>query len=87
MVDRYDTAFNGVYLCVASLQGHCRGWGHRVRRSLGRGCHYLGLSVLNITNYIVAEATFMDSLNPSRNYNWDYIYTTNEYGVKDYMYD
>ncbi|KAK8400326.1 hypothetical protein O3P69_003196 [Scylla paramamosain] len=68
-------------------KGHCRGWGHRVRRSLGRGCHYLGLSVLNITNYIVAEATFMGSVNPSRNYDWDYIYSTNEYGVKDYMYD
>ncbi|XP_045111082.1 putative uncharacterized protein DDB_G0292292 isoform X2 [Portunus trituberculatus] len=68
-------------------KGHCRGWGHRVRRSLGRGCHYLGLSVLNITNYIVAEATFMGSVNTSRNYDWDYIYNTNEYGVKDYMYD
>lgn len=81
---RYNTCFNGVYLCPASPQGLWHAWGRRVRRSLGRGCHYLGLGVLSITNYI-PEEVFMGPVVPGKNYDRDYVYTCGEYVIPEYM--
>lgn len=68
----------------ASLQGLCLGWGRRVRRSLGLGCHYLGLGVLSITNYF-PEDVFMGPVVPRKNYDSEYIYISNEYVIPEYI--
>lgn len=80
-------AINVLIACTfapASPQGLRLGWGRRVRRSLGLGCHYLGLGVLSITNYI-PEAFFMGPMMPRKNYDGEYIYTSSDYVVPEYM--
>lgn len=48
----------------------------RVRRSMGRGCRYIGHGLANMTS-LVPEAAYMSPVSPSKNYDSDYI--TSEY--------